>query len=78
MIDGGLLWQIAVGLVAAGVVYGGIRSDLREMHRRIDENTRAIEKAHERIDGCVSCPGRRAHERKAAHLKEWSGLGSVD
>lgn len=54
-----LLYQLAVFLVTAGAVYGGIRSDLKDMHRRIDHHERAIEKAHERLDRCIGCEGRR-------------------
>lgn len=63
-------WQLASFLVAAGAVYGGIRGDLKAMHARQDRIEheqerfeRALEKAHERIDECVSCPGRRHGDR---------------
>jgi len=52
-----LLWKVAAFLISAGAVYGGIRSDLKGMHRRIDSNERAIEKAHSRIDDCAGCKG---------------------
>lgn len=55
----GALWQVACFLVTAGAVYGGIRSDLRAMHSKIEDNAKAIEKAHERLDDCMACTGRR-------------------
>lgn len=51
--------QLAGFLAAAGAVYGGIRSDLRQMHQRQERLERSIEKAHERIDVCGVCSGRR-------------------
>ena len=57
-----MLWQVAAFLVTAGAVYGGIRNDLKDMHRRIDSNERAIEKAHERIDDCAIGKGRRRED----------------
>ena len=58
-----LLLQVAGFLVAAGAVYGGIRNDLKRMHERQDRFERAIEKAHERIDDCAICKGRRAADK---------------
>lgn len=57
------LLNIAGFLIAAGAVYGGIRSDLRAMHARQDRLEQALDKAHERIDGCVSCPSRRRGDK---------------
>lgn len=54
-----LVMQIAGFLVAAGAVYGGIRNDLKRMHDRQERFERSLEKAHERIDGCATCRGRR-------------------
>lgn len=54
-----LAMQIAGFLVAAGAVYGGIRNDLKRMHERQERFERALEKAHERIDDCAACKGRR-------------------
>ena len=51
--------QIAGFLIAAGAVYGGIRNDLKRMHERQERFERALEKAHERIDDCATCYGRR-------------------
>lgn len=58
-LEGGLIYQIVTGLVLAGAVYGGIRSDLRSMHEHIKRIERAADQAHERIDRVTA--GRR-HE----------------
>jgi hypothetical protein len=63
MPDGGLIFQVAGILVAAGAVYGGIRNDLRGMHERQDRLERSIDKAHERIDDCTTCAGRRRADK---------------
>ena len=44
------LVQLLLMFSAAGAVYGGIKADLRNMHREIDRQSRSIGKAHERID----------------------------
>jgi len=54
-----MVWQIAAFLVAAGAVYGGIRNDLKVMHERQAAQDRAIERLHDRLDGCATCHGRR-------------------
>lgn len=55
------LWQamLAVGgmLVSAGAVYGGIRSDLANMHERLAEHERQLTQMQ--ADGCGPCRGRR-------------------
>lgn len=54
-----LILQLAGFLVAAGAVYGGIRSDLAAMRENIRRNERAVEKLHARLDECGICRGRR-------------------
>ena len=57
MIDVGLLLQVLVALLGAGAVYGGIRSDLKAIHMRIEHNEREIERARDQLDrfrGCVA------------------------
>lgn len=48
--DGSLILQLVTGLLLAGAVYGGIRSDLRQMRRDISRVERVSDKAHDRID----------------------------
>lgn len=55
--DGSLLLELATVLIAAGAVYGGIRSDLRSMHERIDLAEKVASKAHDRID-VIACSRR--------------------
>lgn len=45
-----LVLEIATLLVTAGVVYGAIRADLRNMRERIAANEHIAMRAHERID----------------------------
>lgn len=54
--DAPLLWQIIIGLIIAGAVYGGIRSDIKSMHEHIRRVERAADRAHARLDsfGCNS------------------------
>lgn len=54
--------QLAVMLVGAGAVYGGIRADLRELHRHISRIEDAAHAAHKRIDRCVY--GRRGYDKE--------------
>lgn len=51
--------MLAVGgmLVSAGAVYGGIRSDLANMHERLAEHERQLTQMQ--ADGCGPCRGRR-------------------
>lgn len=60
-----LLVQVASILVAAGAVYGGIRVDLKNIHRRQDKFDEALEKARDRIDDCMACAGRRKTDKAA-------------
>lgn len=49
-VDDGLLWQMVTGLILAGAVYGGIRSDLRAMHENLRRIEKMAERAHHRLD----------------------------
>jgi hypothetical protein len=54
----GLILEVLLMLVTAGAIYGGIRADLRNMHRHIDtlynanrDRIEGVEKSlHQRID----------------------------
>ena len=48
--DGSLLLQVVTILIAAGAVYGGIRSDLKTMHESLRRIEKTADKAHDRID----------------------------
>lgn len=48
--DSGLAYQIISGLVLAGAVYGGIRSDIKSIHEHLQRVERSADQAHERID----------------------------
>ncbi|MCK6410981.1 MAG: hypothetical protein L6Q55_00975 [Azonexus sp.] len=50
MPDSGLVFQVLAALVAAGAVYGGIRSDIRHIHQQLEHLGRAADSAHARID----------------------------
>lgn len=54
----GLLSQIAVSLVTAGAVYGGIRSDLKHIMSKLKDHDDSLVNANQRID--------RMLERRAA------------
>lgn len=56
--DGSLILQVVTVLIAAGAVYGGIRSDLKTIHENIQRVEKAAEKAHDRIDA-IAHTGRR-------------------
>lgn len=56
--DSSVLLQIVSGLIAAGAVYGGIRSDLKSIHEHLARVERSADKAHERIDSIAG--GRRS------------------
>ena len=45
--------KIVVLLLSAGAVYGGIRADLRNAHRRAEEAMREANRANERIDNHI-------------------------
>lgn len=42
--------QITAMLIGAGAVYGGIRADIRNFHRQIEEIRESAEAAHARLD----------------------------
>lgn len=48
--ENGLLYQLVTGLILAGAVYGGIRSDLRAMHENLLRIEKMAERAHSRLD----------------------------
>ena len=56
--DGSLLLQVVTVLIAAGAVYGGIRSDLKTMHENMRRIEKTADKAHDRIDS-ITGSGRR-------------------
>lgn len=56
--DGGLILQTVAMLIAAGAIYGGIRSDIKSIHEHLRRIEGAAKAAHKRIDRCVH--GRRA------------------
>ena len=45
-----MIYQIAIALLAAGAVYGGIRADIKAMHERIAGAGEAAREAHRRLD----------------------------
>ena len=56
--DGSLILQLVTALIAAGAIYGGIRSDLRQIHESVRRVEAAADKAHARIDNLTGV-GRR-------------------
>lgn len=53
------LWMIALQLIAAGAVYGAIRTDIKNIYRDLEhqrdvnkEHNKRITEAHERINDC--------------------------
>lgn len=46
----GLIYQVVLSLILAGAVYGGIRSDLRNMKEHISRVEKDADKAHDRLD----------------------------
>lgn len=44
------IYQVAVSLLAAGAVYGGIRSDLKSQHEEIARAQKMADWAHHRIN----------------------------
>ena len=51
--DGGLILQTVAMLIAAGAIYGGIRSDIKSIHEHLRRIEDAAKSAHKRIDRCV-------------------------
>ena len=56
--DSSLFLQLVTILIACGAVYGGIRSDLKAIHEKLNRIEKAADKAHDRIDGLAGS-GRR-------------------
>lgn len=54
-----LIWQIALAILTAGAVYGGIRSDLKAIHERISSASKDADEAHRRIDTILLQKGER-------------------
>ncbi len=54
--------QVAVMLLGAGAIYGGIRADLKDARRRADEALCRAEQAHRRIDDHVGLRRRHSDE----------------
>lgn len=42
--------KVAMLLLSAGAVYGGIRADLKGAHRKAEEAMTAANRAHDRLD----------------------------
>lgn len=51
--------QLAVMLLSAGAVYGGIRSDLKNTREKAEEAAHAARRAHERLDDHIQNGRRR-------------------
>jgi len=47
------LWAVGQILVAAGI-WGGIRADIRNLHREVENATTAATRAHDRLDMLLS------------------------
>jgi len=45
-----LIYQIIVAVLIAAATYGAIRQDIKNIHEKISEHRKDIDKAHERID----------------------------
>lgn len=45
--------SVLAGTASAGGLYAAVRADLRGQRKDIDKNSRAIAKAHERIDAIL-------------------------
>ena len=60
--DGSLLLQVVTILIAAGAVYGGIRSDLKSTREKAEEAASAARRAHERLDAHIQFGRRRNDE----------------
>lgn len=54
MTDPGFLLALAAQLLAAGVAYGAIRSDLKNLRERVKEKGRDLAKLEERFEGAMS------------------------
>lgn len=47
------LSNVLYPLFLAGAVYGGIRSDLKALHQRVNDTHEAMKDAHRRIDNLL-------------------------
>lgn len=45
-----MVYWIASQLIAAAAIYGGIRADIRNIHKRIESTEKSLVEAHARID----------------------------
>lgn len=61
------IWMIVLQLIAAGSVYGAIRTDIKNIYRDLEhqrdlnkEHNKRITEAHERINDCH----RTVHDRR--------------
>jgi len=46
----GEILQLVSMIGVCGAIYGGIRADLKAMHKRVEEALRSAARAHDRID----------------------------
>lgn len=67
--------QVGVMVMGAGAIYGGIRADLKGMREAIARVERAIDMAHQRIDGCVVHGHRRSGDDRASSHHRLSDEG---
>ena len=44
------VWQIACAVAMAGAVYGGIRQDLKSIHRQMRGHRKSIKRLHRRLE----------------------------
>lgn len=58
--DWSLFLQLVTILIAAGAVYGGIRSDLKAIHENLRRVEKTADKAHDRIDSFAGSGRRHA------------------
>ena len=62
------MWMVALQLIAAGAVYGAIRTDIKNIYRDLEhqrdvnkEHNKRIIEAHERINDCQRTAFDRRH-----------------
>lgn len=48
-----MIQQIAMALIGAGAVYGGIRADIKAIHERVAAAQETAKEAHRRIDSIL-------------------------
>lgn len=49
------VWKLGAFLLAAGVVYGGIRGDLKNIHEQLREHRESMKELNKRISDCRLC-----------------------